>query len=324
MTLTDGIRRDTGPAPVAALGACVGVVMLLAPADLAGPIVRFSGHLGTLVAVGVAVFLALAHHGEPGDAEIPGVVRLTTTAAIVGVAGGLGAVAVFGATVADTNVAGGLSGAGWTAALHSPVALAGLVRLLGLGVVVHAVRNRIAEPTFAALVGAGAVSSLASFLIVGHTATRSPRVLGVAAALVHGATAAMWIGGLAALAVVLASRRRAGQAAPAATVVRFSRVMATTVAALLVAGVAVALMEVDGWRGLWSSTYGRVLLVKGALVAVVAAAAAYNHRRLVPRVESGGDEECWPVLVRTVRAELLILVSIVAVTALLINLAPEA
>ena len=82
---------------------------------------------------------------------------------------------------------------------------------------------------------------------------------------VHVEAAAAWTGGL--LFLLLALRfaddrwARAREWVPA-----FSALAVLSVAVLLVAGVINGYLEVRTWSGLWETTYGRLLLVKVALV----------------------------------------------------------
>jgi copper transport protein len=140
----------------------------------------------------------------------------------------------------------------------------------------------------------------------------------------HVAAAAVWAGGLAFLAVALASfpaRRRWPFAAR--SVPRFSTLAVGAMALLLVAGVVNAYLEVRGWRGLWSSTYGQLVIVKAGLVLAVLGLGAFNNRISVPRlraqIESRGARRAF---VRAIAAELALVVVIVGVTAVLVNEPP--
>ena len=65
---------------------------------------------------------------------------------------------------------------------------------------------------------------------------------------------------------------------------RFSAAALGTVAVLAVAGTVMAVIVLPSLSDLWSTGYGRVLLVKVAIVAAVVALGAYNRRWLVPAV----------------------------------------
>jgi copper transport protein len=136
---------------------------------------------------------------------------------------------------------------------------------------------------------------------------------------VHVGAGAAWTGGLALLllALVWAGAERWPLAASA--VPRFSAVAVVSVAWLLSAGLVNGYLQVRTWSGLWETDYGLLLLAKVALVLPVLALGAYNNRRAVPRLKAqlASAVERRRFL-RTVRAELVLLVAIVGVTAFLV------
>jgi copper transport protein len=99
----------------------------------------------------------------------------------------------------------------------------------------------------------------------------------------------------------------------------FSGVAVLAVTALLVAGVVNGLYEVGSWSALWETTYGRLLLIKVALVLPLLALGAFNNRVSVPRVRDGGASELDKRrFLRTTGAELALLVVVVGITAALV------
>jgi copper transport protein len=136
---------------------------------------------------------------------------------------------------------------------------------------------------------------------------------------VHVLAAAAWIGGLAF--VLLALWRASGERWPLASraVPRFSALAVVSVAALLVAGVVNGYLEVRSWSGLWETTYGRLLLVKVALVLPVLALGAFNNRFSVPRLRAGIASAIERRrFLHATAAELALVVCIVGVTAVLV------
>jgi len=140
----------------------------------------------------------------------------------------------------------------------------------------------------------------------------------------------VWFGGL--VAVVVVVRRRRADDAPldaAAAIARFSGWAAVTAGVLIVAGVVLSWIQVGSIEALTTTLYGRLLLAKTALVAVILAAAGWNRFRLVPRVAAAAIEEppvddgaSWRVLLRLVRLEVVLLVVVLLVTAVLANVTP--
>ena len=86
--------------------------------------------------------------------------------------------------------------------------------------------------------------------------------------MLHVLAAAIWLGGLIALAALLRfvpgrASARAGE--------RFSTIALAAVLVVAATGLVRALTELSSVDQLWTTTYGRALLVKGALLAVLVA-----------------------------------------------------
>ena len=169
--------------------------------------------------------------------------------------------------------------------------------------------------------------ALAAALAVTITAAGHGGVSGwfaFVADLAHVAAAAAWTGGLAFLLIAIVSTVAGGRWSFAARAVpRFSTLAVGSVAVLLVAGVANAYLEVRVWRGLWQTTYGQLVLVKAALVLPLLGLGAFNNRVSVPRLQAriaSGIERSR--FLRAVTAELALLVTVIAVTAVLVDEAP--
>ena len=94
--------------------------------------------------------------------------------------------------------------------------------------------------------------------------------------------------------------------------------------ALGVAGSAMSWALVRQPRALTSTDYGWTLVVKVALVAVVAVVGLYNNRRLVPAITKRSSTEAWGHLRRTTTVEVGLLLLVVLATAFLVNLRPAA
>lgn len=108
---------------------------------------------------------------------------------------------------------------------------------------------------------------------------------------VHVLAAGSWIGGLAVLlfAVVPAATGMSGGAgwdAVRRVFIAFTPVALASAAALVLSGAAGAWLQLGGIEPILSSTYGRLLLVKVAIVLVVAILGLLNWRRLVPGIDS--------------------------------------
>ena len=114
-------------------------------------------------------------------------------------------------------------------------------------------------------------------------ATRAPArgrtPLSVGVQWIHFAAAGIWLGGLAAL---LLGLRGAPSAAKAASVRRFSAVALAALVVLATTGLARAVEQLSAWGELFSTGYGRAVLVKVLLLAGIVGLGALNRRRSVP------------------------------------------
>ncbi len=128
-------------------------------------------------------------------------------------------------------------------------------------------RTELLWPAF--LLGLGFASGLS---LSGHSASSLGAEL---ADWVHLSAAALWIGGLVQLALVVwplapELRRRAFAG--------FSRLATGSIAALLLAGIYLAIVRLPRVSDLWSTHYGHVLLVKISLVGCALAWGGVHHR----------------------------------------------
>lgn len=170
-------------------------------------------------------------------------------------------------------------------------------------------------PELALAAGAVALGSLA---LVGHTRTFGPVAVVLTADLLHVVVAALWLGGLVGLAVLLACGTAVRPRDLQAAVRRFSVVALVSVGMLVVSGVVLWWRIPSTVGGLPDSSYGRHLIVKVVLVAVVVGIGAWNLRHLRSRRVVDATR-----LRRTVTAEALGLAVVLAVTAGMITQVPR-
>lgn len=172
----------------------------------------------------------------------------------------------------------------------------------------------------------GALVAVAAPSVVGHTRAYEPVPLLMATDILHLAAGAVWLGGLVGLALTL--RSLSGRAPDTAAVLaRFSATAAGVLALLVVAGTLLGWRIVGSWSALFGTTYGRLLLIKVAVVGVVAVVALWNRQRLLPRARDAvGHAELQraAIAVRTaVRVEALLIVAVLGVTGFLTNQSPR-
>jgi copper transport protein len=120
-------------------------------------------------------------------------------------------------------------------------------------------------PVLLYLAGACSLALLVAPTLAGHALDRDqPRVLAPLVDVAHIASAAVWLGGLLSLVFVLPRASDEGSVR-AAAVRRFSTAALVAVIVLGLSGLVRALTELSAVHQLWSTSYGRTLLVKTAL-----------------------------------------------------------
>jgi copper transport protein len=169
-----------------------------------------------------------------------------------------------------------------------------------------------------ALVGAAVVTL--SYLFDGHTVTAEPSWLVRIADVAHVLGAGVWVGGVAMMAWVLRRRRRRNTALRAGELaIRFSSVAAVALVVVAVAGIALSFGILDSPKQLFSTGFGRLLLLKMLAVGAAAAIGGYNHRYVIPNlILSPTDGAASEQLRSTVRIEAGILFGVVGITAALV------
>jgi copper transport protein len=146
--------------------------------------------------------------------------------------------------------------------------------------------------------------------LAGHALDRGRPVYEPVLDFLHVAAASFWLGGLVALGLALSTP---GDRGP--LVRRFSNVAVVCVLLLAATGALRAFAELRSVGQLWSTGYGRLLIVKTALLGLLAAIGWLNRYRLVPRLSVDG-------LRRNVAVELTLFAVLIAVVALLTDLRP--
>jgi copper transport protein len=126
--------------------------------------------------------------------------------------------------------------------------------------------------------GAGLVGIVLSltFVLVGHAAAGEGSNLAITVTTVHVAAMTVWLGGLAGLFAVLL-RPATSPAEMAAALPPFSRLAFGSMVALIVTGTLQSIREIGSLGLLVSTGYGRLLLVKLALVVVILGAAGISR-----------------------------------------------
>ncbi len=359
--------------------------------EVIGAISRFVTFVASLLAAGLAFFLAFLHDQRRDRWRIAPVVRLATILAMLGI---LASVAAQAALATGEGLGAATDVVVLRAVLTESLGWSAVVLLVGLALVhLSTDTSRLLLAQGCAFYGGLTVSL--SFVLWGHATEAPYRWLSVVSDGTHVAAAAVWFGGLVGLAMTLRHRspglsgaaperdpelrgredsalspttameepaavgpvalstrptvdadtetsveRRTEILASTATVLgRFSTAAAAGVVVLLLSGVAMTWIQSGGsLSALWSTTYGRLVLTKVALVVAVLALAAHNRQRLVPSLVTLADApgglgqdpdsdravaaQGWCHLRRNVLVEIGVLVVALAVTAVLVNVIP--
>lgn len=255
---------------------------------------RYAGFVGLLLLVGAAVFLAALWPARLAQRRVSGLAWLGYGLLVAGSMGELVLQAPYAAGVSLTAITSRM----FDAVIDTRYGTAHLVRL-GLLAVTAPVLVGLAErrrhlssgnsarpPTRWPLLCAVPIGLglLGTWAWSGHAGTTEPG-LSVPSDVVHLAAMAVWLGGLVVLAAALLPI--AGARELRATLPAWSRLAMICVAALVTTGLVQGLLEVEGWSGLVDTTYGRLLLAKIALLAVILAVANFS-RLWVKRHYAGG------------------------------------
>jgi copper transport protein len=194
----------------------------------------------------------------------------------------------------------------WKAALSTSFAWSVLIAMIALGLALLSLL--LPGRRFLALIAlAGTGAALAAS---GHASAADPQWLTRPLVFLHGAGIAFWTGAL--LPLGLALKRRTPGAS--ALLGRFSRSILPVVAILVLSGVILAIIQVQTPEALLATAYGRILLAKLALLAVLFGFAAFNRWRLTAPVENG-DAPARRALARAIAVEMLLVVAIFGVAA---------
>ena len=287
--------------------------------------VRWAGYLALALFVGGLAFVALLWPGgayEPRARALLGLAWTVGLLATVATAGLQGAYASLGglrdalrpATYADVL------------ATRPGVVLAarGLMWVLAAVVLAALLQGAARSPGWR--VGALAVTFglLRTTGMTGHNSEGSEPTWGAVADFVHLLGAALWIGGLAMLALAVLPRRRPGELAE--VVPGYARLAALSVTGIVGAGLVLAWQVVGSYDALLHTSYGQLLLVKTAVLGCVLVAAYASRQWVRTRLDLAvllrGDAATVRPFGYSVAAETGLVLVVLAVTSLLVTADP--
>ena len=206
-----------------------------------------------------------------------------------------------------------------------------VLRPASLGATGLAARRLAAPPLLAAL------ALLLGFLVLspglsGHASVTDPEFLAMTSDSLHVLAMSAWVGGLAALLVVVPAATRKLEAPDrtrllAACLRRFSPLALASVGTLLATGTYQSILYLESLGDLTGSAFGRAILIKVVLIVALIGLGALNLRRNRPELERLATEGAPPggpgrLLRRAVQAEVALIAVVLAVTAALTSYPP--
>jgi len=239
---------------------------------------RIGVYLGWIGGIGGAFFLTVIAGRRPRQADRTIVALLGFGAIATAGSLGLQGLDELGSNLADLG-----STAVWSAGLQSPYGETlglGSVALL-LAAVALCCRRRGLATGFAT---ASLLMVAFAMTLSGHAGTAAPIWVSRPALALHAAAATLWGGSLLPLLILVATRHEC--AAPAA--LRLSAALLPTIAALVLSGATLAVLQGVTVTSLMETGYGRLLACKLALVLVMLALGTLNRYVLVPRLATDG------------------------------------
>ncbi|WP_434724043.1 copper resistance CopC/CopD family protein [Mesorhizobium sp. RIZ17] len=259
-------------------------------------------YAGLFLGVGGAFALAwLAEDRRCGQ-------RFVTAALLFGLAGAPVSLGLQGLDGLGAPLARFAAPVVWKTALETSFVWTVLIGVIALGLALLS----LAGPS-----GLRKLSASAALLSVGgalaasgHASAAEPQWLTRPLVFLHGAAIAFWAGSLAPLGLAL----RQQPAEAKAFLRRFSRAILPVVIALAASGIMLAIIQVQVPAALVHTSYGRLLLLKLALLLFLFTLAAINRWTLTAPAEAG-DTEVQRRLARSIRIEVVIVLAIFGVAA---------
>ncbi|MFF4061434.1 copper resistance CopC/CopD family protein [Streptomyces sp. NPDC001668] len=286
---------------------------------------RWAGYLSLALFIGGLAFIALLW---PGGAHEPRARALLGLAWTGGLLSTVATVGLQGAYASLGGLRDALRPATYADVLATEpgivLAARGLMWVLAAVVLAALLQGAARSPGWR--VGALAVTFglLRTAGMTGHNSEGSEPTWGAVADFVHLLGAALWIGGLAMLALAVLPRRRAAELAE--VVPGYSRLAALSVTGIVGAGLVLAWQVVGSYDALLHTSYGHLLLIKTAVLGSVLVAAYASRQWVRTRLDLAvllrGDAATVRPFGYSVAAETGLVLVVLAVTSLLVTADP--
>jgi copper resistance protein D len=169
-----------------------------------------------------------------------------------------------------------------------------------------------------------AAVGLVTFPFNSHPVTLDQQVAGLLASIAHRLALAVWAGGLPALIMLIGAGPVPDDTRRLAAVVlrRFSRLATLAMGVLLVTGVLLTWYLVGNFPGMIGTEYGRLLLLKLAMLGGVLFIASGLQRQLLPMLELKPSDRTFRRYANRVKLETVLAVLIVVIASDMAGLAP--
>ncbi|MFF4500583.1 copper resistance protein CopC [Streptomyces sp. NPDC001401] len=290
--------------------------------------VRWAGYLALALYVGGLAFVALLWPQGAGD---PRTRRLLTLSWTAGLAASLLAPGLQGAYGAMGTLGDVFRLPTYTGLLSSEVGIVAACRVLMwvlaaivLAAVLQGGDRAARSPGWRVGALAVALGLLRTTSMTGHNSEGTHPGWGAVADVVHLLGVSLWLGGLTLLLFGVLPRRRPEELS--AVVSGYSRLAGVAVAAIVAAGVVLTWQVVGSFGALVDTGYGRLLLLKLAVLTLVLLIAQRSRGWVKTRLDIAvllrGDRATVRPFVHSVAAETGLVLVVLAATSLLVTSAP--
>jgi len=302
--------------------------------DVAFGIARGVTYAATALLLGGLLFILLAWRRAtpPEEARAAAAARarrIGIAAAVAGLLAGLAGIVLQGATAAGVSAWSALDPGVLGDVLETRFGRVWLLRDVAFAVL--GILLALARPVWLLLAIAAAFLAVAPGLS-GHAANAHPAAVLLPLDVLHVVAMSLWMGGLAALLLVVPAATRALDPAGrtrllAALLLRFSPLALACVVTLVATGLVQSILHVEELSALTGTGFGRAVLVKAGLLVLLIGLGAAQRRRIIPALRrlAGSDEppgDAGRLLRRTLRAEVALGVAVLGATSALVAYPP--
>jgi copper transport protein len=291
-------------------------------------VARWTDYVGTTLFCGALAFVAMLW---PAGASVPAARRVLATSWLLGLVSTLAAIGLDGAWIGSQPPSAALRWSVIRASLELDFgrqwAVKAMLWLLA-GVVLADLLRRGARAATSLSWRVGALAVVVAMLrvigLTGHSQEAPDSTVAQLADLVHLSAMSLWLGGLAIVLVAVLPRGRPDELR--SVLPRYSTLAMLAVSAVIASGTVLAWQLLGGIDALVDTTYGRLLLTKLSLLAVILAAAwaskTWVEHRLDFAVVLRGDRSVIRPAVYSIAVETALVLLVLIVASFLVTANP--